>query len=180
MPARLFLVPAVLPHRFPDRLAIADHRRMRRHLDSVTAFQPREHRVQMLVVDAAQADLVIGVIVLDDEAGILLGQPLQRARQLDVVLAVGGLNGDRTIARWIFDLDGRRQLARAEPFPGLDGFDLGDRHNVAVAGLADLLRLFALDLEQRADAGVLAILGLEVRALADRAAERARQSKPAY
>src|SRR5437762_22235 len=118
MPTRLLLVSAVLPHWFSDRFAIADHRRVRRHFDSVTALQSREDGVQMLVVDAAQANFVVGIVVLDDEAGVLLGQALQRARQLDVVLAIGGLNGDRTIARWIFDLDGRRQLARPKPFPG--------------------------------------------------------------
>ena len=57
---------------------------------------------------------MVGVVMLDNEAGIFLGQPLQRARQLDIVLAVGGFNGDRTIAGGIFDVDGRRQLARAE------------------------------------------------------------------
>ena len=33
---------------------------------------------------------MVGVVMFDDQAGILLGEPLQRARQLDVVLAVGG------------------------------------------------------------------------------------------
>ena len=112
----------------------------------------------MLVVDAAQPDLVVGVVMLDHQRRILLGEAVKSARQLDVVLAVGGLDRDRAIARRKVDLDRRRQLARAEPFPGLDFVDLGDRDHVAVAGLADFLGLFALHLEQRPDAGVLAVL----------------------
>ena len=69
----------------------------------------------MLVVDAAQADFVVGVVMLDDQRRILLAQPLQRAGQLDVVLAVGGFDRDRAVARRIVDLDRRRELAGAEP-----------------------------------------------------------------
>ncbi len=108
----------------------------------------------MLVVDAAQAKLVIGLVMFEDQRRILFEQALQRARQLDVVLAVGGLDRDRAIARRIFDLDRRRELADAEPLAGLDAVDLGDRDDVAIAGFGQLLGLLALDPEQGADAGV--------------------------
>src|SRR5205085_3829853 len=83
------------------------------------------------------------------------------------------------VARRIVDVDRRRQLARAEPFAGLDGVDLGDGDDVAAARFAQLLGLFALDLEQRTHARVLAPGGLEVRAFADRAAKDARHRQAA-
>ena len=110
--ARLLLVAALLGDRLADRFAVADRRRVALHLDAVAALQAREHGVEMLVVDAAQADFVIGVVMLDDQRRIFLAQPLQRAGQLDVVLAVGGLDRDRAVARRIVDLDRRRELAR--------------------------------------------------------------------
>ena len=176
--ARLLLVAALLGHRFADRFAVADARRVALHLDPEAALQPCEHRVEMLVIDPPQADLVIGLVMLDDQRRILLAEPLQRARQLDVVLAVGGLDRDRAVARRIADVDRRRELARAEPLAGLDRVDLGDRDDVAVARFGELLGLLALDLEQRADAGVIAVVGLEVRAFAD-ACRRAPGPSPA-
>ena len=92
----------------------------------------------MLVIDAAQPDFVVGVVMLDDQCRILLAQPLERAGQLDVVLAVGGLDGDRAIAGGVTDLDRRRQLAGAEPLARVDLVDLGDRNHVPVARFGDL------------------------------------------
>ena len=149
------------------------------HLDPVAALEAPEHGVEMLVVDAAQTDFVIGVVVLENQRGIFLGQALKRARQLDIVLAVGGLDRDHAIARRIFDLDRRRELAGAEPIAGSDAVDLRDRDDVAGERLVDLLRLFALDLEQRPDARVIAPAGLEVRTFADVAAEDPRHRQPA-
>ena len=106
------------------------------HLDAVAAFQAGDDGVEMLVVDAAQPHLVVGVVMLDDQRRILFLQALQRAGQLDVVLAVGGLDRERAVARRIVDFDRRRQLAGAKPLAGLDRVDLGDRDDVAVAGLA--------------------------------------------
>ena len=77
--ARLLLVPALLGHRLADGFAIADGRRVALHLDPEAPLQPRENGVEMLVVDSAQADFVIGVVMLDDQRGILLAEPLQRA-----------------------------------------------------------------------------------------------------
>ncbi len=111
--ARLLLVAAVLANRLAHGFAVADGRRVALHLDAVAALEAADHRVQMLVVDALEADFVVGIVMLDDEPGVLLGQPLQRAGQLDVVLAVGGLDRERAIARRIVDLDLRRDLARA-------------------------------------------------------------------
>jgi hypothetical protein len=101
----------------------------------------------MLVVDSPQADFVIGLVMFDDQARVLIGEPLQRARQLDVVLAVGGFDRDRAVARRILDLDRRRQLARAEPLTGLDAIDLGNCDDVAVARFGKLLGLFTLNSE---------------------------------
>ena len=141
--ARLLLVTALLGHRFADRFAVADCRRVALHLDSVAPLQPREDGVQMLVVDAAQADFVVGVVMLDDQRPIFLAEPLQRARQLDIVLAVRGLDRDRAIAGGIVDIDRRRSLTRPEPLPGLDRVDLRDCDDVAVAAFADLLAVFS-------------------------------------
>ena len=61
------------------------------HLNSKTALEPREDGVQMLVIDSAQPDLVIRIVVLDDQRAIFLGQPLQRADSLTSSLQVGRL-----------------------------------------------------------------------------------------
>src|SRR5581483_553650 len=65
--ARLLLVAALLSHRFADRFAVADARLVALHLDSVAPFQPGEHGVEMLVIDSAQSDLMVRVVMLHDE-----------------------------------------------------------------------------------------------------------------
>ena len=82
------------------------------HLDAVAPLEPRHDGVQMLVVDAVQPHFVTGLVMLEDQRAIFFEQPLQRAGQLDVVLAVGGLDRQRAVARREVDLDRRRQLAR--------------------------------------------------------------------
>ena len=77
--ARLLLVAPLLGDRFADRFAVADGRRVRLDLDSVAAAQARGDDLQMLVVDAAQAKLVVGLVMLEDQRRILLEQTLQRA-----------------------------------------------------------------------------------------------------
>src|SRR5690349_6977042 len=79
MPARLLLVAAMLTHRLADGFAIANRRRVALHLDAIAALQPCQHGIEMFVVHAAKANLVGGVVMLDDEAGILLDEALQRA-----------------------------------------------------------------------------------------------------
>ena len=70
-----------------------------RHLDPVAPLDPRQRGADMLVVDALEAKLVARLVLLDRQARILLDNPRQRARQFDVVLAVGGLDRHRAIAR---------------------------------------------------------------------------------
>ncbi len=180
VPARLLLVAAVLADRLADGFAVADLRRVALHVDAVAALEAADDGVQMLVVDATKADFVIGIVMLDDERRVLLGEPLQRARQLDVVLAVGGLDGEGAVPRRIFDLDRRRDLARPEPLAGPDVVHLGDGDDIAGPGFADLLRLFALDLEHRSGAGMVAGVGLQVGAFRDLSAERAAEGEPAH
>ena len=119
--ARLLLVAALLGDRAADRFAIADRRRVRLHLDPVAALQPREHGVEMLVVDAlagASRGWPRPARAISDasSSSSLCSAP----DSLHVVLAVGGLDRERAVARRIVDLDRRRQRAAAQPFAGLD------------------------------------------------------------
>src|SRR6185369_4089672 len=175
MTARLLLVAPLLSHRFANGFAIAHGRRVGLHLDAVAALKTRDHGVEMLVVHAAQPNLVVRLVMLDDQRRVFFLQSVKGTRKLHVVLAVGGFDCDRTIARRIVDLDGRRQLSRAEPLAGFHCVDLGYGDDIAIASFAGLDRLFALHLEQRTDARVAAIFGFQVRALADLAAESASQ-----
>ena len=59
--------------------AVADGRRMTFDLHSVSPFQAPDDRVQMLVVDAPEANFVVGVVMLDDQAGVLFHQALKSA-----------------------------------------------------------------------------------------------------
>jgi len=79
MAARLLLVAAVLPDRFADRFAIADRRRVGFYLDTVPALKLGKHRVEVLVVDAAQPDFMIGLVMLDDEAPVFFREPMEGA-----------------------------------------------------------------------------------------------------
>ena len=177
--ARLLLVAAVLANRFAHGLPVADGRGLAFYLDAVATLEAANHRVQMLVVDALEADFVVGIVMLDDEPSILLRQPLKRSGQLDVILAVGRLDGESAIARRIVDFDLRRDLAGAEPLACLDGIDLRDRDDIAGLGLADLLGLLALDLEHRSGAGMVAVPGLEFGTFADLSAEHPGEGEPA-
>ena len=49
------------------------------NLDAEAPFQAAENGIEMLVVNAAQADFVVGVVMLDDKRGILFAKALQRA-----------------------------------------------------------------------------------------------------
>ena len=79
MTARLLLVAALLSHRLADGFAVADGRRVALHLDPKASLQPSQHGVEMLVIDSAQADFVVGVVMLDDQRGILLAETLECA-----------------------------------------------------------------------------------------------------
>ena len=116
----------------------------------------------MLFVDPAQPDLVVSFVMFDDEATVFLAESLESAGELHVILTIRGFDRDRAVARRIFDLDRRRELAAAKPLASLDRVDLGDRNDISVAGFADLLRLFALDLEHGPDARVIAVVGFHV------------------
>ena len=178
MPARLFLVAAALGHRAPDRLAIADARRARPHLDSIAPLQPRQDGRQMLVVDTAQPHFVARLVMLEAQRRILLDQPRQRARQLDVILAVGGLDRQRDVTGRQFDVMGGCQLPDTDPLARLQPVDLGHRDNVAVVRFGHFAGRRALDREQGAQPSALAIARADIRSLADLAAQRARQSQP--
>ena len=161
--ARLLLVAALLRDRLADRFAVADGRRVALHLDAVAALQAGDDRVEMLVVDAAQADFVVSFVMLDDQAAVFLGQSLQSAGELDVVLAIGGFDRDRAVARRIFDLDRRRELAAAKPLASLDRIDLGDSDDDLRRGASPIFCVFSpwtLNMDPTRD--VLAVVGLEV------------------
>ena len=169
--AGLFLVPTLLGHGFANGFAIADRRRVARHFDAEAPFEARQNGVEVLVIDSAKPDFMVGVVMLDDERRIFLAEPLQGARQLDVILAVGRLDRDRAVPCRIVDVDRRRDLSLREPLAGPHRIDLGDRDDIAVARFADLLGLLPLDLEERPDARMVALSGLDVRTLHDLPAE---------
>src|SRR5436190_6716113 len=68
MAARLLLVPAAFRDRPPDRLAIADRRRMMFYLDSVTALQLGDRGLQMLVINRAKPPFMARFVLLQREA----------------------------------------------------------------------------------------------------------------
>ena len=59
-----------------DGFAIADRRGVGLHIHTVPPLEARKYGVQMLLVDALQADLVVGFVMLDESAAILLEQAL--------------------------------------------------------------------------------------------------------
>ena len=67
----------------------------------------------MLVIDPAQANLVVRVVMFDYQRRVLFTEALERARKLDVVLAIGRLNRNCAVARGVFDFDRGRQLSGA-------------------------------------------------------------------
>src|SRR5215213_8400062 len=66
VPAGLLLVSSVLADGFPDRFPVAHGRCVGFHLYAVAPLEAGKHGVEMLLVDALQADLVIGFVMLDD------------------------------------------------------------------------------------------------------------------
>ena len=143
------------------------------HFHAVAPLETSQHGVEMLLVDAPQPDLVIGLVMFDQEPTVLLQQALERAGELHVVLPVGRLDRDRAVPCRELDIDRRRKLARAKPLASFHRVDLRNSHHITVASFGDLLRLLALDLEQRSYACVASILRLEVGAFPNLPAERA-------
>jgi hypothetical protein len=72
MTARLLLVAPLLGHVAPDRLAIANGRRTRLHLDPISAFQPVQHRAQMLLVHSAETHFVRVLVLLEHQRRVFL------------------------------------------------------------------------------------------------------------
>ena len=154
-----------------DTGAIADAGRTVGHRDAVAALQPRDGGLQLLVIDAAQDQFVGRLVMVEAQRGVFLQQPGEGAGQLDVVLAIGGFDGDRAIEGGHGHIRNRRQGAGAEPLAGTDAFKLGQRHHFAFLTARELGGLVALHGEERAEPLRAAISIAHVRAFAERAAQ---------
>ena len=157
-----------------DGFAIGDARRARFHLDAVLVLQALDVDAQVQVGQAADHGFVGLGFVLDDEAGILLGQLVQRGGQLLLLALVRGFDrqaehrlGESPVAaRWIWSSSwlscstaskcSSSTLATAAMSPGI--------------GLVDLDVVLALELEQVADLErLLAVVDEQLRVLLHRA-----------
>ncbi len=90
--AGLLLVAMVAFGLAADGLAIGDARRTRLHLDAVLVLQPFEVDAQVQVGQAANHGFVGLGLVLDDEAGILLGQLVQCGGEFLLLALAGGFH----------------------------------------------------------------------------------------
>ncbi len=181
VPAGLLLVPSARAGALADRLAIGDPRGVGIDRNAIAALQPADHHGQVIVVDPAQDCFMTGVVLAPFERRVFLAQPVQRGRELDVVLAVAGGDGDRGVARRIGG--GRRagqcRALAAEHHAGPRPVDLGHRNHVAGPRGVLLGGLFALDEKQRS--GPLgSVADHQFVALGQVLTEHPAQRKPAH
>ena len=178
MTARLLFVTAALGNRFADRLPITDRGRMMVDLDAIAALQLGQAGPQMLVIDAPQPHSWLASSCSRVRARILLQNAGQGAGQLDVVLAVRGLDRQRAVARRQAGFDRRRQLACAKPVARFDPVYLGNGDEVAIAGFGDLVGFVALHGKQGTNPAMFVAGAFEVAIFMDRSANCAGQGQP--
>ena len=77
-----------------DRLLVGGPRLLQRDLDVVLVLQPVERHAQVHLALAPQHRLVHVGVLLDPKRRILVDQLGERGRQLDLVVAVGGGDGE--------------------------------------------------------------------------------------
>src|SRR5436190_11045346 len=132
----------------------------------------------MLVIDAAQAEFVAGVVMFDAERRILFCELGERAGEADIVLPVGGANGDFGVAGRKADFEVGRDGALRQPLASLQLIGFADGDDVAIGSFRDLRGLFALDREKRTKTNGV-VPALELGSLGDFTAEYASQSEAA-
>ena len=183
--AGLLLVPVVAVGPGADGLAVGDPRRLGLHLDLVALLHALQHHAQVQFAEAADDGLVEFLVVLDAEAGVLLGQPVQRGGELLLLAAGGGFDGQaehrlREVAaacRWMWSSSWlscstaskwiSSTLATAAMSPGTACVDLDVVLALQLEQMPDLERLLAVVDEQLRVASHGALVDAEHAELAD-------------
>ena len=180
MAARLLLVPPALGSALAHRLADGEGRLTGFHREAITALQPFERQVDVLLVDAAQQRLMRIVERLPRQTGVFLEQLVERGGEPHLVLVVLDRDGDRVIRLASFPMiarGGRR--ADAEAVTGLDLIRLGDADDITGPGLLEALRGAALQREQRAGTLSLPRCGRQLGTFRQRRPEHAADGEAA-
>jgi hypothetical protein len=131
--ARLLLVAAALLRRLADRLAIGNGRRPAFDRDLVLAFEALHGDAQVHFAVARNHRLAGILLVAQAERRVLVRQPMDRRRHLDLVLALLGAEreGIDGLGRLQADELRRAALGRAQRLAGARIFELAQRHRVA-------------------------------------------------
>jgi len=147
-----------------DGLSVGDARRTRLHLQPETLLEPFQVDAQVQVRQPADHRLVGLLLVLDLEAGVLLGQPVQGAGKLLLLPAAACAHRQ---AEHRPRIGHRRKVdvvlvvAVVQHRAQVQFLDLGDRGDVAGHGAFDLLVLASAQPEQVADLEWLAAVADE-------------------
>ena len=159
--AGLLLVAAVRLGRAADRLAVGDRGRPGHDRGAELALEALGDDRDLRLADGPQ-DLLAGLGPLDARGRLLLEHPGQRGAHLVEVALGHGLDGD--LERGVREVDRREAeggVAGRERVAGLGDAELRDRADLARPELARRLLLLAVEVEQLADALVLALRGVE-------------------
>ncbi len=167
-----------------DGLAVGDARRPRGHFNAVAVPEPVQVDAQVQVRQAADDGFVGFLLVLDVEAGVLLGQLVQGVGELLLLAAAGGL--DRQAEHRPREVDRREVdvvfvVAVVQHGVEVQVVDLGHRGDVAGHRAVDLDVVLALDAEQVADLERLAaVVDEQLRILLHRALVHAEDAQLAH
>ena len=128
-------------------------------LEAVFALQFFHRDLEMDFALPLQRHLLQFGVLVEMQRWVFLAQFGDGRGQLDLVLAIGGLDGEPIDRRELFDLRFRRRLlAERQRIACRHAFEPGERDRVARMRLGELGLAFALEREDAADARVAAVL----------------------